>query len=1588
MNVITISDTTLAKNYCLRVIEKLMMLDYRAHSTTLPETAEGEVRKETGNRRSVFNAMLESEIQSKDDSNYIHPMDVFNIIYNCCDIMFLPVLIEKLFMCQLSIPFFIPDGFANVSTAQIWSLQGIVLEFKTENENVINMSLADIPHQFMCFVRIGKLHFSKSKILNCLLRATHHDTFFHRDCKNGGMKRILSNGTIEAAWFQPSGYTSSEYNDIFCILNLRGESTEYLKEAEFMCSIASLNFVFIGVNTLKHDTLKTYISKCGRIYTKFVLCFVAGSLREVNMPLIQKCGSYFDGDKIYAVITNWNDGRILNADEWRTKMKKVITKRLSDKGPTFKFDENFADYIRHTRSFLFDKDDVLCGKAFNRTQSLQNSLNKLNPFHRKLKMLPLQGTLWKKWCELQKEEHRNSVTSENMAEFTALKNYEKQEIRKHQFELLQDENSSGFIVEFCSFLNSCKDMKEVSLVFAWMKLQLNSCSNQIMPKLRREYVAALNDLRQHSTNKDAYHDTCISKIHESGENLNNASLGIEHIFRELGQAFEAVVEFKNINNQIPLNFEVQTRNFLSMPKLMAKCVLNGMPFELLDGETTAPPMKWISAVFDEIKNIIGMDKRVFVVSVLGVQSSGKSTLLNTMFGLQFSVSAGRCTRGAYLQLIPINRGDARLEYDYLLVIDTEGLRSQELMHNTSVHDNELATFAIGLGNVTIVNIKGENFIEMQNVLEIVVHALLRMKHARKELDALNPCCIFIHHNVATNAEDKMKIGEINLLTLLDRATEAAAEEERKKNLKTFKDIINYDDRKLFVYLPDLWQGDPPMAPVNCGYSEQVLIVKEFILKTMSKTSNPITFTQFTINMKKLWKSILYENFIFSFRNCEEVRGYIHLDEYCAELIWHFKNSNVAIQENFSSEILSCEKDVRGLIERLIPNIEDYLLSKHSNLVTDLKKYFGRSVNKDVIEQWRNRYTIHLQNTCEDEKKRIISEMHKTGDLRMQQLENIKQIDELVEKLSSFVKEKAYNLKLNNRENLSVDELEDHFNGNWESLISNVIPESANSDAATAVLQAMNADLCVMFRQHMAILQTELTNRDSFKLENFRFENYQDFFYASNRNPSWFDKLIKKRESNTDRRCMAIVQQDREKLCQLINRYVESLPSGVDFQPGYASNVLRIIKEFFDEMKQKLDEFNLSLSHELQIRYTLFFANCAANKFIDIRKMFIEKTDRLTYLRNRKPILSEMFSKAYREITVYKDTNRTSATVFAKILTGWIEHTVKRNMGQLIANEIDSKTNGVFSGKNSFFNRILLDLCETKEFLQYMEFLHNREEFLKKKIHEYVRSVLQMKKNKKTNLRLLIEEEVSRHANAVSACIEFLDKDLFTNLEDYLNVLRSRLQHTMVCTINDITTIRCLHIKDAKLFSKKTKELVNRTALEMIDSLEVTCQHSYSFPGFDNPIDLLSEKVLGCTSQCPFCSAQCCMSTKNHTHDHVALQHYPVGLELTHSSEKKLHTFCCQVAVASRSSYVQNFDSAKIVLYRDYKKYYSKWEIFPDRRADIPSYWKWFLTYFDKDLINHYDMTEIPILNEWKNITWQHAKKSLESEQPTRTQEHV
>ena len=74
-----------------------------------------------------------------------------------------------------------------------------------------------------------------------------------------------------------------------------------------------------------------------------------------------------------------------------------------------------------------------------------------------------------------------------------------------------------------------------------------------------------------------------------------------------------------------------------------------------------------------------------------------------------------------MQLIRVEEDlKEQLDCDFIMVIDTEGLKAPELAQlvNSYEHDNELATMVVGLSDITIINIAMENAAEETPVTEV------------------------------------------------------------------------------------------------------------------------------------------------------------------------------------------------------------------------------------------------------------------------------------------------------------------------------------------------------------------------------------------------------------------------------------------------------------------------------------------------------------------------------------------------------------------------------------------------------------------------------------------------------------------------------------------------------------------------------------------------------------------------------------------------------------------------------------------------------------------------------------------------------
>ncbi|KAG9330466.1 hypothetical protein JZ751_024276, partial [Albula glossodonta] len=813
---------------------------------------------------------------------------------------------------------------------------------RDESKGFVEQSIVLTELPLISFVRLGNSSLSKSHILNQILSnpQEYHDTFIHRNLTRGNIPRRISNGLVEISWYLPCGKGNMDiFPEPVAVANLRGDINAFDTQFSFLCKISAAMFVFCddfqeSCEVLNPKNIKAQLflvcSSQNRSFSKEALKKQVTRLQIPTNHIILKTQKVNDAEFIKKLHVTVND---------------VIKKNQ------LKVSVNQMSAIAHELGIPVDEDYVHCQEAKVKVDAITAGISDILEY--KQTQLPLQGEICKELAKLEREECRlKNVGDKNIEEYKSELNQEKQRFRETQ----KNHGMSTALSCFISALSGHR--QERSYFLKWMKINLDHLSLKHLSGLREKY----KDLCLNSPqNKEL-----IAKLDRQ---IASSSLGVEHFLREMGQLYEVACS-------LPENdpYRQQMKN---LPRYCAQLLLDGFPVELIDGDASIIPLQWVKDVLTELHNLTQSNNRIRVITVLGVQSSGKSTLLNTMFGVQFSVSSGKCTRGAFMILIRVQEDfRQQLGCDFIMVIDTEGLKSPELaqLADSYEHDNELATLVVGLSDITVINIAMENSTEMKDILQIVVHAFLRMKEVGKK-----PCCMFVHQNVADVSAHDMNLRDRKLLLeQLNEMTQAAARMEKTDENKKFTDVMEYDPERNTWYIPGLWHGTPPMAPVNAGYSETVSDFKSSIieaLKGLKKIRSAHTVPEFLEWTSSLWKAVKYENFIFSFQNSLVADAYLKLCAEFNEWDWTFRkhmhnwmreaettilnlgmaapeSQDFSLDATFNNLKIQCHTELDKEEKQMIDNISEYYKRPegHVNLVQKYKEDFvnsAKSLKMDI-----------------------------------------------------------------------------------------------------------------------------------------------------------------------------------------------------------------------------------------------------------------------------------------------------------------------------------------------------------------------------------------------------------------------------------------------------------------------------------------------------------------------------------------------------------------------------------------------------------------------------------------------------------------
>lgn len=288
---------------------------------------------------------------------------------------------------------------------------------------------------------------------------------------------------------------------------------------------------------------------------------------------------------------------------------------------------------------------------------------------------------------------------------------------------------------------------------------------------------------------------------------------LKTLVRELQHVYEVLHYFvhklSSSDPRASSQISVNRQNLRLLPRVFAELFKNIYPIELFNGEHVSVPDTWLGGVMEELELLAGTSQfnpRISVMTVVGLQSSGKSTFLNNLFNLSFAATNDKCTSGSNAVMLPVaqsGRAGSLGRPDYLIVIDTEGIGSPENLNQAlkqrtgsmDAKDTTMLLFNIGVSIVSVINSMKEFGSEMVRIVALLMRSLMDLDECK-----VNPMMSFVFQCVENSSRTveglkKNSIGTLN--------QEFARTAKTSGQSKSFDSVVRFcEDHQVFT-LPEI-----------------------------------------------------------------------------------------------------------------------------------------------------------------------------------------------------------------------------------------------------------------------------------------------------------------------------------------------------------------------------------------------------------------------------------------------------------------------------------------------------------------------------------------------------------------------------------------------------------------------------------------------------------------------------------------------------------------------------------------------------------------------------------------------------------------
>ena len=331
-------------------------------------------------------------------------------------------------------------------------------------------------------------------------------------------------------------------------------------------------------------------------------------------------------------------------------------------------------------------------------------------------------------------------------------------------------------------------------------------------------------------------------------------------------------------------------------------------------------------------------------------------------------------------------------------------------------------------------------------------------------------------------------------------------------------------------------------------------------------------------MSILWEAILNENFVFSFKNNEEVRVYSRLDETFSNICDDFKDLSLQCQSYCQNVILPIRdiKLLKNEESNLLIKIHTELQIKCQHLQEQLKEYFDSHDDKEILVQWRGRYLVLLDDLCKVEQSKLKQMLERNVALKSTQFLTTDKADLFCcETITDELLTIANQLRGSSYVALDREQLAKYFTEEWRILLQRFESSSEETDSPRIVLKYFSDELFECFKSHTSLLNNELQMNPLNNLANITFESHSLRITKNDLDCHILEKWSINEIDQFVNKCFQQATYECDSTYKSIIAYMESCV-GKDFLPGQVSQIIKIMRTLFhpSEMNRRQNRFLL------------------------------------------------------------------------------------------------------------------------------------------------------------------------------------------------------------------------------------------------------------------------------------------------------------------------------------------------------------------------------------------------------------------------------